>query len=1115
MQRKKRCVFLFKEMRMIMWLWVMLILASECYGCLEQERTALLQLKDSINHPHSNSLPTWEEALVGEATTDCCQWKRVKCNNATGRVIQLSLNSIFDLGDAYMNASMFLPFEELEGLDLSGNSLVGCLQNEGFEKLASLNKLQILDLSENQFNNSILLNLGGLTSLKTLRLRGNQLYEKIHIEEFRNLTNLQELDMSENSIDGFITHSGFERLSSMLAKLEVLNLDYNLLDESILPFLGVLSSLKTLSLQSNLLSGSINIGGFKKLASLNKLEFLDLSFNQFNNRILENLSVLTSLKTLRLRSNQLYGKIYSEEFHNMSNLEELDLSGNWINNIKGSNGLKHLKVLSLDDSSIDNSFLYNVGAMSSLKILSLRKSGLNGSLPEQGWCELVNLQELDLSENDIKGMIPSCLKNLTSIQLLDLSYNQLSGNLDLSPLSHLTTLEELYLFHNHFEIPIPFVSFFNHSKLKVLVGDSNNFIDQIEFQTRIPRFQLEVFILSKSWSKKPVAKLPYFLSYQYDLRAIFLSHSNLMGTFPVWLLENNTRLEVLSLKNNSLTGHFMTPSHPNLHTAEIDISYNRFDGQVPTNIGLIFPNLKMLDLSSNLFWGQIPPALGDLHSLQILDLSNNSFSGHVPEHLAIGCSSLWSLALSNNNLSRQISPSLSNLTHLQYLYLDNNQFEGKLPNSLSTLRLNILDVSNNHLSGKLPSWMGNMSLLDAIIMFSNHFEGPIPIEFCKLDYLVLLDLSDNNLSGFLPSCFNSSTLEHVHLNQNNLRGPWTHVFDNCSSLVTIDLGENKFTGTIPSWIGNLYGLSILILKFNHFEGEIPIQICQLKELSILDLSKNNFSGLIPPCFNDIPFKPSDRKFLEQGVGFHPYSFVDQMYWREEFHFDVEEARPYLTVTNQVDFATKHGYYAYRGLILVYMSGIDLSCNHLTGDIPPGMGNLSELHSLNLSHNNLIGSIPATFSQLKQIESLDLSYNYLNGRIPPQLIELHSLAVFSVAYNNLSGTTPEQKAQFSTFGESSYEGNRFLYGPPLNNSFTETRPTSTMQKDKDEEGDDGSFMDMESFYVSFVVSYIIVLLSIVAVLIINPHWRYIWFQFITSCYYFVFDSFRKILNIRSV
>ena len=154
-----------------------------------------------------------------------------------------------------------------------------------------------------------------------------------------------------------------------------------------------------------------------------------------------------------------------------------------------------------------------------------------------------------------------------------------------------------------------------------------------------------------------------------------------------------------------------------------------------------------------------------------------------------------------------------------------------------------------------------------------------------------------------------------------------------------------------------------------------------------------------------------------------------------------------------------------------------------------------------------------------MESLDLSYNSLNGRIPPQLIELNTLEVFSVAHNNLSGATPEQKAQFSTFEESSYEGNPFLCGPPLPTSCTESQPTSTMQKDKDEEGDDGGFMDMESFYVSFFVSYVIVFLAIVAVLIINSHWRRVWFGFIevcmTSCYYFALNSFRKILNKKSV
>ena len=137
-KKKNRCVFLLKEMRTIMWLWVMLVLASEGYGCLEQERAALLQFKDSIDHPLGNSLLTWEETLVGEASTNCCEWEKVKCNNATGRVIQLSLYNLrdWDSGDWYLNASKFLPFEELESLDLSWNSLKGWLPNEGFVILA-------------------------------------------------------------------------------------------------------------------------------------------------------------------------------------------------------------------------------------------------------------------------------------------------------------------------------------------------------------------------------------------------------------------------------------------------------------------------------------------------------------------------------------------------------------------------------------------------------------------------------------------------------------------------------------------------------------------------------------------------------------------------------------------------------------------------------------------------------------------------------------------------------------------------------------------------------------------------------------------------------------------
>ncbi|GMP60355.1 hypothetical protein CsSME_00023257 [Camellia sinensis var. sinensis] len=124
MQRRNRCIIMFIELRLV-WLWVMLlVLASECecHGCLEHERVALLQLKaSSINHQNLYLLLTWVEAWEGETTTDCCKWERVKCNATTGRVIQLSLNSAenyWNLRDWYLNASMFLPFEELESLDL-------------------------------------------------------------------------------------------------------------------------------------------------------------------------------------------------------------------------------------------------------------------------------------------------------------------------------------------------------------------------------------------------------------------------------------------------------------------------------------------------------------------------------------------------------------------------------------------------------------------------------------------------------------------------------------------------------------------------------------------------------------------------------------------------------------------------------------------------------------------------------------------------------------------------------------------------------------------------------------------------------------------------------------
>ncbi|XP_050289661.1 receptor-like protein 8 [Quercus robur] len=810
-------------------------------------------------------------------------------------------------------------------------------------------------------------------------------------------------------------------------------------------------------------------------------------------------------------------------------LRILDLSRNGIRGWQGNKDMtnfRSLEILDMSGNMFTGILSPYIGTLSSLKAISLSQNKLHGNLHAKDLGMLKKLEELDLSDNHFEWILPPCLSRLTSLRLLDLSKNQFSGNLSSSVIANLTSLEYIDLSYNRFGGLFSFSSFANHSKLKVIrfkgenyriedgnkiVSENNTFEIETENPSWEPSFQLKMLVLPNCDLNKLSSNIPKFLFYQQELELVDISHNRLKGSFPVWLIENNTRLQLLNLRDNYFGGQFHLPiAHCN-NLSWLDFSYNNFNGQLQETIGKVIPNLQYLNISQNHFEGFLPSSIGDMSNLEKLDLSNNNFSGEVPMKLVANCTSMAVLKLSYNKFHGEIFSKGFRYfnSSLRILELKNNQLTGTLPTVVPAVgsRLGLLDISDNGFSGLIPRWLaGNLRYAWSADMSNNFFEGPIP---CEMHAFILIDLSHNLLSEWSPSCVDLYTIQHLFLQGNKLTGSLPKLSFNFSlHLVTLDIRDNKFYGRIPIGVGMLPNLRILLLSGNNFSGVIQNKLCWLKNIAIMDLSRNNFSGTIPHCFHDLKFEKIDAfdgltepnsTFLEFRDIIVPYQSILK---RNFENFEVERE---VAAEIGIEFEMKYRSYFYKGGILDLMSGLDLSVNKLTGGIPPELGQLSPILALNLSYNQLTGSIPNTFSKLTQLESLDLSHNNLSGEIPSTLIDLHFLAVFNVAYNNLSSKVPDMKGQFGTFENSSYEGNPFLCGPPLEKSCTrvDKSPPSPI---KSSNASHGKWYDVDPlvFSTTFIVSYIIFFIGVACILYINPYWQ-------QRCFNFAFYMLERLSN----
>ena len=90
----------------------------------------------------------------------------------------------------------------------------------------------------------------------------------------------------------------------------------------------------------------------------------------------------------------------------------------------------------------------------------------------------------------------------------------------------------------------------------------------------------------------------------------------------------------------------------------------------------------------------------------------------------------------------------------------------------------------------------------------------------------------------------------------------------------------------------------------------------------------------------------------------------------------------------------------------------LQDNSLRGEIPPELGHLSNLKRLVLYNNSLTGEIPSELSDLSNLEYMYFGSNSLTGEIPPELASLSNLEYMSLSNNSLTGDVPSELGDLS-------------------------------------------------------------------------------------------------------
>ncbi|ONI01019.1 hypothetical protein PRUPE_6G116800 [Prunus persica] len=382
------------------------------------------------------------------------------------------------------------------------------------DRIVNLTNLAILNLYYNQLSGVLPFHIGKLSKLKLILLHFNYL-EGSFPPTLMNCTNLIELHIGDNNLEGDISALNFSKLGQLKGQIqpEIISLkSLSFLSLSGNKWTNITGAMKILMRCESLVyitfsysfigeeiladDGLVGFDGFKNLrilslcgceltgqiplwfSKLKKLEILNLDLNRFTGSIPSWLGTLPRLFYINLGSNFISGE-FPKQLCRLAmllsdrtaaqvdhNYLELPIFIRLRDNVKALqyNYLFYFPPsIYLYNNSISGNVPTEIGQLRLLHKLDLSFNNFSGSIPDQ-ISNLKDLDTLDLSLNHLTGKIPDSLKSLNFLSYLNVSYNDLEGPIPTSTQLQSFNCKIIY-YPNPFRIGLLFIIGLQDSRL--------------------------------------------------------------------------------------------------------------------------------------------------------------------------------------------------------------------------------------------------------------------------------------------------------------------------------------------------------------------------------------------------------------------------------------------------------------------------------------------------------------------------------------------------------------------------------------------------------------------------------------------------------------------------